>query len=190
MIFSLLGVLSAIIFLIGDYPYFTDTLKGKTQPHRVTWGVVFLLNIIGFANQYASGADNSLWLFGASVIAVGAIFIASLFKGVGGHSKQDIISIVLSIFGVILWVIFDNPLFSIFANIFVGFVALYPTFKKAKIHPESETRITWLLGSVSSFLATISVGELNFQLLLLPIFSTLVQSYMVYLLYFYHKKAD
>lgn len=183
MIFTILGLLSAVLFVIADIPYLRDTLKATTRPHRVTWGVIVFLNVVGFANQFASGADNSLWLFGAAVVMTAGIFVASLKNGVGGHSKSDIFSLLLCTFGVILWFVFKDPLFSIFANIFVGFVALLPTFKKAKKDPDSETKITWLLGTISTSLAAISVGELNVTLLLLPISSTLFQSYMVYLLY-------
>ncbi|MGH9858085.1 MAG: hypothetical protein ACRD4B_09610, partial [Acidobacteriota bacterium] len=68
MIYTLFGVLSALVFIAGDIPYLTDTIKGTTKPQRVTWGVVSLLNGIGFANQLASGATNSLWLFGTATL--------------------------------------------------------------------------------------------------------------------------
>ncbi len=189
MFFAALGVISSIIFLIGDWPYITDTIKGKTKPERVTWGTVFMLNSIGFANQLASGANNSLWLFGAAVLATGTIFILSIFKGVGGHTNLDIFTIVVALLGLALWIIFDSPTFSIVATLVVGIVALLPTFAKAKIHPETETKITWLLGSVSAFLTTISVGVLNWRLLVLPLNATILQAYMVYILYFQTRKA-
>ncbi len=34
MIFTILGILSALVFVIGDYQYFVDTLRGTTK-HRV-----------------------------------------------------------------------------------------------------------------------------------------------------------
>lgn len=184
MIFQILGVLSALIFIIADIPYLRDTIKGKTKPQRVTWGVVVLLNLIGFANQYAAGATNSLWIFGAAAIMTCAIFIASIKKGVGGHSKLDVFSIVAALLGIVLWQLLDSPLYSIFANIFIGTVALIPTFAKAKKHPETETKITWLLGVVSVFFAALSVGAWNWQLLILPLSSAILQGYMVYILYF------
>jgi hypothetical protein len=187
-IFAALGIFSAMLFLIGDFPYLTDTLKGKTKPQRVTWGVAFLLNSIGLANQYASGADNSLWLFGAAVIATGAIFIASIFKGVGGYSKLDIFAVVTTILGVFLWIIFDSPLMSIISILFIVEISLVPTIVKAKKHPESETKIAWLLGSISSFIAAVSVGKLDWSLLVLPINAALVQAYIVYILYFRVKR--
>jgi hypothetical protein len=189
MIFTILGLLSAIIFVIADIPYLRDTIKGTTKPHRVTWGVVVFLNVVGFANQFASGADNSLWIFAAAVVMTASIFIASLKNGVGGQSKSDIFSLITCSLGVILWLVFKDPVFSIFANIFVGFVALLPTYKKTKKDPDSETKITWLLGTISTMLAAISVGELNVMLLLLPVSSTFLQGYMVYLLYIRPKNS-
>lgn len=188
MILTALGILSSVIFLIGDLPYIIDTIKGKTKPERVTWGVVCLLNAIGFANQLASGASNTLWLFGAAVLATAIIFGLSIFKGTGGHTKLDIFTVIVSLFGIVLWVLFNSPTFSIIATLIVGIVALLPTFAKAKSHPETETKITWLLGSISAFLAILSVGALNWKLLVLPLNATLLQAYMVYILYFQTKK--
>jgi hypothetical protein len=189
MLFSILGLLSALIFVVADIPYLRDTIKGTTKPHRVTWGVVVFLNVVGFANQFASGADNSLWIFAAAVVMTTSIFIASLKNGVGGQSNSDIFSLTTCSLGIILWLVFKDPMFSIFANIFVGFVALLPTYKKTKKDPDSETKITWLLGTLSTMLAAISVGELNLLLLLLPVSSTFLQGYMVYLLYIRPKQS-
>ena len=36
MLFTIIGILGAVLFLIGDYAYFRDTLRGKTKPQRVT----------------------------------------------------------------------------------------------------------------------------------------------------------
>ena len=187
-IFSILGILSAIIFIIGDIPYFKDAIKGPTKPHRVTWGIIFLVNIIGIANQYASGATDSIWLFWAATIATGSIFFASIFRGVGGHTKYDIIALILSLLGIVAWVIISNPLGSVIANILVSIIAVSPTIKKSKKDPKSETRIAYLLGTISSLLALISVNAWEINLLLPHIFGVIIQAYLVYLLYILPKK--
>lgn len=188
MIFKVLGILSAIIFILGDIPYLLDTIKGRIKPHRVTWGVVFLLNIIGFANQYAAGARNSLWLFGAAVAMTGAIFFASIKHGVGGRSKLDIFALITSLIGIVLWQVFDSPLLSVLANVFVGVVCLIPAFAKARKYPETENGIAYLAGAVSALLAAISIGEVDYILLILPVTSAILQFYMSYLLYIRPKR--
>ena len=184
MLFRYIGIASALVFIVGDAPYLLDTFKGKIKPHRITWGIISLLNAIGFANQYASGASNSLWLFGAGTVVTGLIFIGSLRSGVGGRTRTDIICLVIGLAGVVLWAIFKSPIYSIFANIIADIAALWPTYGKARLHPESETRISWLVGTFSVALAAISVGKLDWRLLLLPVASIALQAYIIYLLYF------
>jgi hypothetical protein len=188
MIFKVLGILSSIIFFVGDMPYFIEALKGKIKPHRISWGIAFLLSIIGFANQFAAGARNSLWIVGAAIIAVGAIFTVSIFKGTGGKAKQDIIALTISLMGVVMWIIAKNPAVSIMANIFASFVGMYPTILKAKNHPETEHVSAFLFGSISSAIAMISVGKLDFILLVGPLFGAIIQAYLVYLISFRPKQ--
>jgi hypothetical protein len=184
MLFEYIGIGSALLFVAGDIPYVLDTYRRKTKPHRVTWGIVALLNAIGFANQYAYGATNSLWLFGAGVIMTAIIFIGSLRNGTGGRTKTDIVCLVIALLGVSFWVFFKIPLYSIFANILADIAALWPTYIKARKYPESETRIAWLVGTISVLLDAVSVGRLDLSLILLPAASAIMQGYMVYLLYF------
>src|SRR5262249_46290544 len=135
MLFVILGIASSLIFLACDFPYLRDTIRAKTKPHRITWAVILLLNVVGFANQLASGARNSLWLFGAGALMTGAIFVASLKNGIGGRSKQDVFAAITCLIGVILWITFKSPVFSIFANLFVAAVAMLPTYAKARKSP-------------------------------------------------------
>lgn len=183
MVFEVIGILSAVIFISCDIPYLVDAIKAKIQPHRVSWGISFLINAIGFANQSASGASNSLWLFGASTLMTGSIFLVSLKNGVGGHSKLDLFSLIFSLFGVALWQVSNSPAFSVYANVLVGIVCLLPTFAKTRKKPESENGIAWLGGSIAAALAAVSVGAWNLQLLIIPITASILQGYMVYLIY-------
>jgi len=176
------------VFILGDIPYVLDTLRGKTKPHRVTWGIATILNAIGFANQYASGATNSLWSFGAGTVVVGIIFLLSFRSGIGGKSRMDIVCLTIGIAGVLLWVILKSPVYSIVANMVADLACLWPSFEKAYKHPETETKISWLVGFISVILATVSVGKLDWRLLLLPGWSVILQAYMVYILYLVPRK--
>lgn len=183
MIFSILGVASALLFIIADTPYLLDTIAKKTKPHRVTWMVIFFLNCVVFANQLASGARNSLWIMGAAVLMTGAIALASIHNGVGGSTRNDHFAVIASVVGILLWVYFKDPFISAVISVIISWIALSPTFAKALQDPESETRITWLLATISAFLAFVSVGELNYKLMLLPLNAVVLQSVMVYILY-------
>lgn len=176
MIFTLLGMLSGLLLIMADIPYFLNAYWRKTQPHRVTWLVIFLINITSFANQLASGATSSLWFFAGASLASFSILVLSLSRGVGGYSKLDATVLAGSLLGLVLWWWFDAPLASILANVVVGILAFIPTFIKVYGNPKSETKITWLLATISALCGALSVGELDITLLMLPINAIIVQA--------------
>ena len=170
------GLLSGILIVIADMPYIWNALKRRTHPHRVTWFIIFVVNAIGLANQHASGAKSSLFFFIGATLITFLVFVASLYNGVGGFTKLDAVTLLGAIIGLVIWQLLKSPLFSVVANTVVAMMAIVPTFVKAYHQPKSETKITWLIGSISSLLAVIAVGKLDLALLLLPIYGTLQQA--------------
>lgn len=172
---AVVGLLSGLIFVLADIPYIKDTLSGETKPHRTSWFLYFVFNAISIANQTASGATNSLWYPIAGAITTLLVFVLSIKRGVGGYQRLDIICLIGALAGVGLWIYFDNPTLSIIANLVATSFAVTPTIKKAYLKPRTETKITYALGAVSSALAAISVGKIDWVLLLLPIYGFVVQ---------------
>ncbi len=163
---AIIGLMSGIIYIIGDIPYIRDIIRGKTKPHRVSWLIFLILNIIFLINQIALNATNSLWIIVAWIIVTLLVFLLSIKKGVGGFTKLDILCLFGVVVGLILWNIFDNPILSLMCNAIVSILAFIPTLIKTYIHPHTETSISWFTASLSSLLAAISVGTLDYKLLL------------------------
>lgn len=170
---QLIGIAGALLSFGSNIPYIVDTIKKKTKPHRVTWGIFFLLNIIFLGNQLAIGATNSLYLVIAFTVSSGSVFALSFKNGVGGTTKLDVVVLVGALGGVVLWQLLDEPLASVIANIAVAAIASVPTYRKSWLMPETETKIAYLLGAIAATMAAISVGEFNIPLLLLPVYSAL-----------------
>lgn len=84
----------------------------------------------------------------------------------------DLICGVCALIAIILWLLIDLPVYAIiFAIIGDGFAAI-PTFKKAWLHPETETGITFFAGFFSTLLMipvipVWNVENAGFQLFLL-----------------------
>ena len=171
-----LGVFAGILSLIANIPYIIDTIKGKTKPHRVTWGIFFLLNLIFLANQLAAGATSSIWLVVAFATSTFIVFSLSVKLGIGGTSRLDILVLAGAMIGVVIWQLLDAPVASIIANLTVAAIASIPTYKKAWAHPETETTISYSVGAIAAAMSAISVGKLDFVLLLLPVYSVVYQS--------------
>jgi hypothetical protein len=173
---AFLGILSGIVFIVGDLPYIRDILKGTTKPHRVSWLVFFVLDAIYVANQLALGATNSLWLVLTWTLIAFFIFLLSIKHGVGGFSRFDIFCLTGAVAGLLLWVLLQNPTASLFCSLFVTMIAFVPTLKKSYLQPATETKISWLTAALSGLLAAISVGAWEYKLLILPIMSFLASA--------------
>jgi hypothetical protein len=173
---AFLGLLSGLILIAGDVPYALNALKGRTRPHRISWLVIFVLNLITIANQIAIGATSSLGLVIGSTIATGAIFTISIRRGVGGFAPLDLTVLAGSVIGLLLWWRLNSPLTSIVVNVLVSTLAIIPTYKKAYLDPASETAITWLVGSIAAFLALLSIGQISTPLIIVPLYSFVAQA--------------
>lgn len=177
---AFIGILSGLIFILGDIPYILDTTKGKTKPHRVSWFLFFTLDIIFIANQYALGASSSLWLVISWTIVTFIILSLSIKRGVGGFAKLDIACILGASAGLLFWYVLKTPIASLVANLVVATIAYIPTIRKAHKYPWTETKISWITASFASLLSAISIGTWNFKLLLLPLWSFVLSIIVTY----------
>jgi hypothetical protein len=183
---EIIGVLGGLLAIIGGAPYMFDAYKKRIRPHRITWAIFALTDVIAIANQLASGATNSVWLVVGYALANLTIFILSLRYGVGGTKKLDIIVLCGAILGVVVWQISGHPIASIIANLVVTTLAFTPTYKKGWIDPKSETPTVFLWGAIASLLAAISVGKLDYILLLAPLYTFAIQGVLFIILIRYN----
>jgi hypothetical protein len=172
---AIIGILGGVLSLLSNIPYIIDTIRRKTKPQRVTWGIFFLLNITFLFNQSAIGATDSLWLISSFAISTLIIFCLSMKYGVGGHGKRDVAIFAGAVLGVILWFVLNQPIFSVIMSLVVATLAVIPTFIKAYRDPRSETSLKWLLGGIAALLTVIAVGKLDL-VVLFPIYSFLTQA--------------
>lgn len=177
-----LGYLSGILGVLANVPYIIDTLKGKTKPHRVSWAIFLLINLINLVSLMASGATNSLWLVIGFSISQFVIVVLSIKKGTGGLGRLEVTCMIGAGLGIGLWMYFNNPLVAIICNIIAVSIALVPTIIKAYKEPHTETKSTWLIGALGALLSALSVGGLHVELLLFPIYSCVVQVFVYCLL--------
>lgn len=168
--------------LLAYIPYIKDILLADTRPHRTTWFIFSILAVGSFLSQVFLGAENSLWLIGVQCLAVVMIFLLSIKRGFGGFKTLDLFVLTLAIFGIVLWILSDDPRYTLYLNIGVGLIALVPTALKANIYPESETFLTWALGTVAGILGLFAASTTNLDILAYPLYVILVNGIIVTIL--------
>lgn len=181
-----LVIASIIISIYGSASYIRDTLRGTTQPNRVSWSMWALAPLIGTAAALSAGADpwTTARIFLAGLIPL-IVFIAS-FVNKQSYWKLtgfDILCGVCSLGAVVVWIFVHQPIYAILlAAIGDGFAAL-PTIRKAWRHPETESGVIFIMSLLSVALVLPSITVFNIQNTAFQIYLVTVNSILIFAIY-------
>ncbi len=141
--------LGAALGAAGSLVYVRDTLRGTTQPNRVTWLLWAFAPLLAFAVEIHSGVGlRALTTFVIGFMPL-LVFIASFHNSaaVWRIRRLDYACGAMSLAGTAAWLITRNGVVAIAAAIAADFMAGVPTMMKSWSNPESET-VTTYIGAV------------------------------------------
>lgn len=165
------GWASGGLSLIAFAPYIRDTLNGTTRPERASWLIWSMLGTIAFFSQLFEGATASLWFAGSQVSGTVVIFLLSIKRGTGAFlSWKYTMYFLIAASGLVIWYYSKSAAYALVITISISFLGCGLTVQKAYDDPKSETISTWAIAMVSSLLAALSVGQLNWVLLAYPLY--------------------
>jgi hypothetical protein len=156
--------LALAITVIGNLFYVIDTLKGETQPNRISfflWGATPL--IAYFAQKTGGGGAQSAFTLVIGAMAL-LIFIASFIdkKAYWAITKFDIGCGILALIALVLLIATGNALLALWLSILGDFFASLPTVIKSFKFPESETVLAYATEIVSSLIILLTIQEWTF----------------------------
>ena len=169
--------IGAICGTIGAAFYIIDTLKGKTQPNRVTWLLWSITSFIALAAALSKGISWSAF----PVFIIGLTSILTFFssfvnpKAYWKLGRKDYICGLLSILALVLWGITSDANIAILFSILSDLAATLPTVIKAWKSPESESSSAYfggLINSLSTFFvvktwAFAEIGFVSYNILII-----------------------
>jgi hypothetical protein len=156
--------LGAALNLIGSTSYVIDTLKGKTQPNRITWLLWALAPLIAFFAELGQGIGlRSLMTF---MVGFGPlmVFTASLInrKAYWHISRLDYVCGALSLLALVLWALTKSSSVAIIFSILSDALAALPTVIKSYREPESENYSVFLFGAISASITLLTINRWSF----------------------------
>jgi len=161
---------------VGYIPYLKDTLTGKTKPHVISWFLWALVSFIAFGLQWSKGAGAGSYANFAMGLICLVLFILSFKNGTKGVKTVDIISFVMAILAIILWLMVNQPVWSIILVILIDALSFVPTFVKSWSKPQQETLFTWVLSAVRQGLILLSIRKLNFVTVSFPAYALIANT--------------
>lgn len=174
-------IIWVLIQLFGGWSYLLDTLKGKVKPNKVSWLLWSLAPLIAFAAMVKQGVGiTALATFIVGFVPL-VIFIASFInkEAIWKIGKLDIICGLLSVLGLVLWLITRVGNIAILFSIIADGLASVPTIIKSYKYPETENSTPFFFGIINSIIALLALTEWNFQSYSFQIYIILVNSILV-----------
>lgn len=150
---------------IGGLNYLLDTVKGKIKPNKVTWFLWSLAPLVAFFAEIKQGVGIlSLTTFIVGFVPL-LIFIASFTnkKAEWKLTRLDLSCGILSILGLIIWLITKVGNIAIFFSILADGLAAVPTIIKSYFYPESENDLVYLFGIINAGIGLLTISEWKFQ---------------------------
>jgi len=99
------------------------------------------------------------------------LFIFSFKNGTKNIKSTDIVSLILAMIAIILWLVINQPIWSIILIVTIDIFSFAPTFVKSWNKPQEETLITWFLNIIRQIFILLSINEINFVTITVPIYA-------------------
>ncbi len=153
------AILGALIVLTGNAAYARDTVRGETQPNRVTWMLWALAPMIAFAAEVAQGVglDAVLTLavgFGPLLVVVASFLDAKAYARV---TLFDALCGVLSLMALGAWAATGRGNVAILLSVLADFLAAVPTIRKAYRYPHTEHSLAFLSGVAGGAITLLTI---------------------------------
>ncbi len=175
--------LGAAIAAAGSLAYVRDTLRGTTQPNRVTWVLWAIGPLLASAVELRSGVGlRTLTTFTTGFMPL-LVLVASFHNPAASWQirRLDYVCGAMSLAGTVAWLATQNGVVAIAAAIAADFLAGIPTLTKSWSHPESESVASYAGVLISSVILLLTVTRWTTDVVAFPLFILCVASIEVLL---------
>ncbi len=168
--------LGAAIGVVGQAVYVVDTIRGRTQPNRVTWLLWAVNPLLAFAVE----VDDKVGLRSLMTFVVGfgplVVFAASFVnrRSVWKLGALDYTCGAMSVVGTIGWLVTGQGLVALAAALAADFLAGVPTLVKSWQDPASESASIYVGGFLNAVITLLTVNQLSAAVVAFPLYITVI----------------
>jgi len=178
----ILGIIATIIGVVCFIPYFNGIIKKKVKPHAFSWLIWGIIQTTVFFAQISKGGGAGAWRNGVGAILILTIFVIAIFRGEKEITKLDKICLISALFGIVLWLITTNPVWSVIIVSVADAIGYLPTMRKSYKNPYQESATIFGLSAISLFISLFALGSINITTVLYPISIGIADTLLVILI--------
>jgi hypothetical protein len=168
----------AAIGVCGTSVYLRDTLRGTTQPNRVTWLLWAVAPLLATAVEFRAGVGvRTLTTFVIGFMPL-LVFAASFHNpaAVWKIRRLDYVCGAMSLAGTAAWLVTQNGVVAIVAAMAADFLAGIPTLMKSWSNPGSETATSYIGAVANSGILLLTVNHWTTDVVAFPLLIVCVAS--------------
>lgn len=184
---TFLSIIGPLIAALGFLPYLRETIKGSVRPRIASWATWSLVTGIATIAALTQQAYTSAFLTGIATCVELSILAMALRKGDYDYNWVDGASQVISLLGVVAWLLSRDAALAIIFNIVADFFGAVPTFYHTYLAPHDEAWPPFMLGGVGAAVSFLAVSSVSFITAGFPIYLALVSFALGLTIYFRQK---
>ena len=184
-----LAVIAAALTVACVVPYLRDIRRGTTRPQRASWFVFATLAAVAAISQGLGEGGPGTWLAAGSALGFGAVFVASIPRGVGGFGAADRVALTIAAAGTAASLLVGRPIVALLGVVIAELSAVGLTAKKALGDPRSETGSTWIIDGLAGLLSIAAVDHVTTTTLLYPVHHTVANGAVVVAMAIGHRRS-
>ena len=165
---TILTTISSVLMVAAIIPYVYQILTNQVKPQRMTWLIFLILGVIGLASSLVEGVGNGIWLLGTATFNVFLIFILSIWKGKGGWSNTDKVSLAFCLLICLIWWFTGNALYAVVLFVVGELLGYWITWKSAYFTPQDESLVMWSVAGVAGLVSLLALETYSFTSALYP----------------------
>ena len=157
-------IVGTLLGAAGTVAYLVSTVKGRVRPNRVSFLLWSVVPMIAFFAQIKQGVGLvALMTFSTGFLPF-TVFIASFFnkKSEWKLTMFDLICGVLSVAGLVLWMVTKVGNIAILFCIVADGLAAVPTVMKAYRYPDTEIAWPWIATVAGVVLTLLTISTYTF----------------------------
>lgn len=178
---EIFSVIAGLLFVGAFVPYIRAILQKETKPAKASWLIWASLDTITLAGMFFKDTVNGQIL--GAVLGAWVVAVLALKYGTLGWTKLDKFCIGGAVIGIVLWQVFNDPVFGIITSLIVIFLGSIPTFTSAWRDPSRENKLAWTIFWISCVCAIIAVPQWTLADAAQPITFLVIETVMMYILF-------
>ena len=157
-------IIGTLIGAAGSVAYLISTVRGKVKPNKVSFLLWSLAPMIAFFAQIKQGVGMAALMTLSTGFLPFTVFIASFVnkKAEWKITRFDILCGILSLIGLVLWLITKVGNVAIFFSIVADGLAAIPTIMKAYKYPDTEIAWPWIATVIGVILTLLTLPAFTF----------------------------